>query len=83
MATLYVRDVPDVIYQAVQEIATSRHQSLNTYVNEMLKIAIEREKTTEAAKVALQHLRELRASLPAGTVDTTELLRQLRDNPRI
>lgn len=83
MATLYVRDVPDVIYQAVQEIATARHQSLNAYINEMLKIAIEREKTKEAAREALQRLRELRASVPANTVDTTELLRQLRDNPRM
>ena len=44
MATLYVRDVPDTIYQAVQEFAATRQQSINACVNEILNQFIEQEK---------------------------------------
>ncbi len=81
MATLYVRDVPDTIYQAVQEFAATRQQSINACVNEILNQFIEQEQKKAVAKEALQKLRELNASQPAQMFDTTELLRQLRNSP--
>lgn len=82
MATLYVRDVPDSIYEAVQALATAHHQSVNAYVNDLLKTKIEQEQANAIARKALRQLHALREALPANSVDTTELLRQLRNNPR-
>ena len=80
MATLYVRDIPDVIYQTAQAIAAERQVSLNAYVTSLLQEAITREQARATTQKALQGLRYRRRKLSSKAPDAVDLVRQLRSN---
>jgi plasmid stability protein len=80
MATLYVRDIPDAMYQTAQAIAAERQVSLNAYVTYLLQEAIDREQARAATKKALHGLRYRRRKLSPKAPDAVDLVRQLRSN---
>jgi hypothetical protein len=82
MATLYVRDIPDELYQTAQTIAAERQVSLNTYINSLLQEAIDREQARATTKNALYNLRRRRRKLPAGAPDSVAVIRSLRNSAR-
>jgi plasmid stability protein len=82
MATLYVRDIPDEMYQTAQAIAAERQVSLNAYITSLLQEAISREQARTATKNALQGLRHRRRKLPPKAPDAVELVRHLRSEMR-
>ena len=83
MATLYVRDISDTIYQTAQQIAASKNQSLNAYVSELLQQAVEQEQAKLAAKAALERIIQRRNAAPKSKFDTTAVLRDFRDHPEL
>lgn len=78
MPTLYVREIPERVYQAVRKIATSQGRSLSSYVVTVLEQAIDDEKTRAARSKALASIRRRRRPLPANAPDSVAMLRQIR-----
>ncbi len=78
MATLYVRDIPDNLYQQAQKIALEQGRSLSAYVLLVLQQAIEDEKVRRVRSKALASIRRRRRALPANTLDSVAMLRQIR-----
>jgi antitoxin FitA len=78
MATLYVRDIPDSLYQKVQKIAGAQGRSLSAYVQGALEQAIEDDEVRRARSKALASLKRRRRTLPAGAPDSVDMLRQIR-----
>ncbi len=78
MATLYVRDIPDVLYQQAQKIALEQGRSLSAYVLIMLQQAVEEEKLRQTRSKALSSIRRRRRTLPPDAPDSVEMLRQIR-----
>ncbi|MCX7013420.1 MAG: hypothetical protein NTW86_12840, partial [Candidatus Sumerlaeota bacterium] len=65
MATLYVRDIPDGIYQEARRIAASQDRSLSAFVATVLEQAIDEERLRRARSKALSAIRRRRRPLPA------------------
>jgi hypothetical protein len=80
MATLYVREIPDEVYQAAKDIASERNMSLNAYITTLLNEAVEREAQRTKAKQALDRMKRNRIKLPKGAPDPVEVLRESRNN---
>jgi plasmid stability protein len=78
MATLYVRNIPDPLYQQAQKIALAQGRSLSAYILIMLQQAIEDEKRRQARSKALSNIRRRRRALPANAPDSVTMLRQIR-----
>ena len=78
MATLYVRDIPDNLYQQAKKIADGQGRSLSAYVLFMLRQAVEDEKIRQNRVKALSSIRRRRRPLPADTPDSVKMLRQIR-----
>ena len=84
MATLYVRDVPDELYDALRERAGAEGRSISAEAVRLLDLALEREQSDRrraaAHAAALDRMRRMResATLPPGYPDSTELLREDR-----
>ena len=78
MATLYVRDIPDTLYQQAQKIALAQGRSLSAYVLIMLQQAVEEEKLRRVRSKALSSIRRRRRALPSSAPDSVDMLRQIR-----
>mgnify|MGYP001608047653 FL=1 len=78
MATLYVRDIPDTLYQQAQKIALAQGRSLSAYVLIMLQQAVEEEKLRRVRSKALSSIRRRRRALPSSAPDSVNMLRQIR-----
>lgn len=78
MPTLYVRQVPDRLYQQARKIALAQGRSLSAYVVDVLQQAVEDEKVRRARSKALATIRRRRRSLPTGAPDSVAMLRQIR-----
>lgn len=78
MPTLYVREIPERVYQAARKIATSQGRSLSAYVVTILEHAIEDEKVRQTRSKALASIRRRRRPLPANAPDSVAMLRQIR-----
>ena len=78
MATLYVRDIPDELYQEAQQIANAQSRSLSAYVLMVLQQAIGDEHKRQERAQALSNIRRRRRPLPAAAPDSVTLLRRLR-----
>ena len=78
MATLYVRDIPDTLYQQAQKIALAQGRSLSAYVLIMLQQAVEEEKLRRVRSKALSSIRRRRRALPSNAPDSVKMLRQIR-----
>ncbi len=82
MATLYVRDIPDTLYQQAKKIADSQGRSLSAYVLIMLQQAVEDEKIRQNRVKALSSIRRRRRPLPSNAPDSVTMLRQIRGDER-
>jgi|RifCSP13_1_1023834.scaffolds.fasta_scaffold91657_2 plasmid stability protein len=78
MPTLYVRDIPERIYQQARTIAAAQGRSLSAYVVTVLEQAIEDEKLRRARSKALSNIRRRRRPLPANAPDSVTMIRQIR-----
>ena len=78
MPTLYVREIPDRIYQQARSIAALQGRSLSAYVVTVLDQAVEEEKLRRARSKGLAGIRRRRRSLPADAPDSVTILRQIR-----
>lgn len=78
MATLYVRDIPDPLYQQAQKIALTQGRSLSAYVLRILQESVEGEKLRRLRIKTLSQIRRRRRALPANAPDSVTLLRQIR-----
>lgn len=80
MATLYVREIPEDIYQAAKDIAAERNLSMNAYITALLNEAVEREAQRARAKQAIENIRRNRIKLPKGAPDPVQIIREARDS---
>lgn len=87
MATLYVRNLPDDLYQRLQELAKVENRSINAQVITLLQQALspqtqetEDQRRKNVPKL-LEEIRRRRESLPTDFewLDSTELIREDRD----
>lgn len=78
MPTLYVRQIPDRLYQQARKIASAQGRSLSAYVVAVLEQAIQDEKLRRARSKALSSIRRRRRPLPANAPDSVKMLRQIR-----
>jgi antitoxin FitA len=80
MPTLYVRDVPDELYQKVKDRAQRRRRSLSAEVVTIIDQMIERDAAREASLEALERITERRRSYtpPPDAVDSLTMLREDR-----
>jgi plasmid stability protein len=80
MATLYVREIPDDVYQAAKDIAAERNLSLNAYFTALLNEAVEREAQRAKAKQAMENIKKRRRKLPKGAPTAVEIIRGIRNS---
>lgn len=78
MATLYVREIPDTLYQQAQKVAADQGRSLSAYVVTVLEQAVEDEALRQARSKALASIRRRRRALPEQAPDSVTLIRQIR-----
>lgn len=87
MATLYVRNLPDDLYERLQELAKVENRSINAQVITLLQHALlpqtqqsETETPKSITKILTQSSRRRRVN-PAdfGLSDSTDLIREDRD----
>ena len=77
MSTLRVRNVPDELYQRLQELARQNNRSLGAQVVTLLYAAIDEERRRQQGQ-ALNAIRSRRFTPHAGALTSTELLREDR-----
>lgn len=80
MATLYVRDIPEDVYQAAKTIAAEREISLNAYITALLIEAVEREAQRTKAKQAMENIKKRQRKLPKGAPTAVEIIREIRNS---
>lgn len=80
MATLHVRDIPDELYQAIQDLAAREQRSTGAEVTILLEKALDHEALRTRGSEALDRITRRRRSLkPAeGASDSLALLREDR-----
>ena len=78
MATHYIRDIPDPLYQQAQKIALDQGRSLSAYMLTVLQQAVEEDQLRESRAEALSSIRRRRRALPAGAPDSVEMIRRIR-----
>ena len=78
MATLYVREIPDRLYQQARKIALSQSRSLSAYVAHVLQQAVQCDRVRRARSKALSSIRRRRRRLPANAPDSVTMLRHVR-----
>jgi plasmid stability protein len=82
MATLYVENVPDELYEAVRAYARKRRTSIAAEVLTVLEQNFPSEKELKRRRKLFEQLAELRASASRGTepfVSTEEMQREDRE----
>ena len=88
MPTLYVRNVPEDLYQKLQELAASQHRSISAQVLTILEQALSsqtqqaKSETTKPITEILAESRRRRRVNPTdfGLPDSTTLIREDRDS---
>jgi len=81
MATLYVKNVPDELYQALRERARQRHRSIAAEVLSLLGDSVPTAKELRARRELLRKLEQVRSkkvSLRNSFLSTEEMQRQDR-----
>jgi plasmid stability protein len=80
MATLYVRDVPEPLYERLRARARQNGRSLNAEVLEILGEVTEREQFSGRITQRLAELAR-ESSLPPDAPKPEDMIRELRDPP--
>jgi len=80
MATLYVRNFPDELYEKVKALAAERRRSMAAEVIMLMDRAIQSESPVDRHLQALERIAERRRRnpQPPGAADTLTLLREDR-----
>jgi len=80
MATLYVRDVPDDLYERLREEAQRSRRSIGATAIELLRAELpERRRRGLTISEWLERAREMRERHPAVTDSAADLIREDRD----
>lgn len=81
MATLYVRNVPDDLYEQLRREAAASRRSLGAEAVERLRLALAPGLPTVSLDEFLEHATRIRKErpLPAGSPSAAELIREDRD----
>lgn len=87
MATLHIQDVPDDLYERLQQLAAAQKRSINAQVVNLLESALQAEfqqhqdETPKFTAEILAESRRRREQLPTdlGLPDSTTLIREDRD----
>ncbi len=82
MATLYVENVPDDLYEALRRRARSQRRSIAAEVLVLLELNIPTRKTLKARRESLKKLEKLRFSpspAPGPFPSTEEMIREDRE----
>ena len=86
MATLHVRDVPDNLYEEIQQVAAMENRSISAQVIVLLSNALTEMQAAQKQKQLLMETRRRRTALAADwaqrrlkPINTTELIREDRD----
>jgi plasmid stability protein len=82
MATLHVRNIPDELYERLQQVAGAHNRSLSAQVTVMLDEALQSEERRQRQRKALAGIRRRRWVPPAGAPDSVQVLRQIRGYDR-
>ncbi len=80
MATLHVRNIPDELYQAIQDLAAREQRSIGAEVTVLLENSLEREALQTHRAKAIDRINRRRRTLKTakGTADSLTLLREDR-----
>jgi hypothetical protein len=78
MATLYVRDIPDRLYEQVRKMAQAQGRSLSSCVIIALEQALADETVRRKRSRALATIRRRRRPLPSGARDSVAMLADTR-----
>ena len=78
MPTLHVRNIPDALYERLQQVAGIYNRSLSAQVTMMLDQAVQTEELRQRRHKALADSRRRRWTPPAGAPDSVQILRQVR-----
>ena len=82
MATLYVENVPDDLYEALRERAKSQRRSIASEVVSLLELHVPTKKVLKARQQAFRKLQQLRFTGPASRDSfptSLEMIREDRD----
>jgi hypothetical protein len=77
MATLQIQEIPDSLYQQINEIALAQGYSLNAFVLRTLERVIDEEKKRQTRAKTLSNIRRRRV-LPNNVPDSVAMIRQIR-----
>jgi len=78
MATLHVRNVPEIVYETLRERARRNGRSINAETIAILEDAAAREASATPITDALREIAK-RIELPADAPTAEEMIRELRD----
>jgi hypothetical protein len=78
MATLQIQEIPDSLYQQINEIALAQGYSLNAFVLRTLERVIDEEKKRQTRAKTLSNIRRRRRVLPNNVPDSVAMIRQIR-----
>lgn len=79
MATLHIRNVPDALYERLQQQAREENRSLSAEVITILSKVLDDDPDDQAAILARIRRRRAYAPVAMGAPDSTTLLREDRD----
>lgn len=81
MATLYVRNFPEELYERLKAVAAERRRSVSAEVVVLVEQALESEQAVSRRLEALERIgeRRRRFKMPPGAQDTLSMLREDRD----
>lgn len=77
VSTLYVREVPDEVYEAIRRHARERRSSVSREAIRLLQRGLRMDRVE--ARGVLADLRDARPIVGAGRVDSAALIREDRD----
>ena len=79
MATVHVRNVPDDLYERIQELASDSNRSISAQVVTLLDEAVQSHENRLGQREILARIRRRRFVPPASAPSSLELLREDRD----
>ena len=79
MATLYVRDVPDDLYERLREQAQRSRRSIGATTIDLLRAELPERRNGLTISEWLERAREMRERNPAVTDSAADLIREDRD----
>jgi antitoxin FitA len=80
MATLYVENVPDDLYEALRKRAKSQHRSIAAEVLSLLELHVPTKKDLKARQEAYRQLKELRFTSTGSAEPLPSSLDMIRED---